>query len=151
MPYTIMGDREFNFLTPSSTDWDKWAIGAMLLEILVGSHLLTWCTNWRRFHDLWQAVREEFDYETMRVIDHLCFSSPGNPVGWYLESYLPKHPSVIAESMRKVEDAIAEHKELQEMDGAATAYQMENAQLVWCRHKYKNEWVKECVIKFEGK
>ena len=112
MPYTIMGDHEFNFLTPSSTDWDKWAIGAMILEILVDSHLLTWCTNWRRFKDLFDAVHEEFDYETMRVIDHLCFSSPGNPISWYLESYLPKNPSVIAESMRKVEDAIVEHKEL---------------------------------------
>ena len=48
-----------------------------------------------------------------------------------MESFLPKHPSVIAETMRKVEDAIAEVKVLQNMqlgqaaDDALRAAQLE--------------------------
>jgi hypothetical protein len=60
-----------------------------------------------------------------------------------VESFLPKHPSVIAETMRKVEDAIAEVKVLQNMNDQATMYQEMETQELHRKFKVKNQWFKE--------
>jgi hypothetical protein len=60
-----------------------------------------------------------------------------------VESFLPKNPSVIAETMRKVEDAIAEVKVLQNMSDQAAQYQEMQSQQLHRSFKVKNEWFKE--------
>jgi hypothetical protein len=52
MPYSILGDHEFNYIKSSCNEWDKWAVGAMIFEIIVGTNLCTGCTCWELFKNL---------------------------------------------------------------------------------------------------
>ena len=76
LPYSILGDHDFDYIKSSCNEWDKWAVGVMILEILVGSNLCTWCSRWVMFKQLFDEIAMWLDEETAKLLNYLCWSNP---------------------------------------------------------------------------
>ena len=114
-PYSSIDFFEFKDEHNSSGFWDRWSIGIMILEIIIGTDLLLDQTTFSQLQKLLKRCREYIDEETYEFLGCMLFSEGHYPPEEYLSKCLNKKPNLIAENVRGMNNALMEDKFFQEI------------------------------------
>ena len=61
MPYSILSCNKYKVFACNCIIWDKWAVGVMLLEIIVGSDIISSMDEWDKFEVFYRDVIDWID------------------------------------------------------------------------------------------
>jgi hypothetical protein len=108
-PYSSIGFFQFNTKPSSSPFWDRWSIGIMILEIIVGTDLLLEHTTYSELEKFLADCMDYLDVETFEFLNCMLFSKVNFHPGYFISEHLEKKPHLIAENIRAMDTAIKEN------------------------------------------
>ena len=114
-PYSSIGFYYFSTIASSSPFWDRWSIGIMILEIIVGTDLLLEQTTYGELEKFLLNCKDYFDVDTFEFLNCMLFSVSEVPFppGQFISEHLEKKPHLVAENIRAMDTAIKENKTFQ--------------------------------------
>ena len=95
-PYSSIGFLDLKDISSSSGFWDRWSIGIMILEIIIGTDLLLDHCTFFQVKELLENCRTYIDEETYNFLACMMFSDGYYPPDDYLSKCLEKKPMLIA-------------------------------------------------------
>jgi len=140
MPYSCVGQPDFLLQANSAQEWDLWGIGIIILEILVGTHLVSSASTCYDIRNLMTACEEWLDPQTGGLLNELLLVGYGGGIERYIEAHLDLHPAATGENIRRVQEAVIEVTVLQNLNKAATAFQKKHANKLYEQFKIKNKF-----------
>jgi serine/threonine protein kinase len=72
-PYSSIGFINFRSIPDSSPFWDRWSIGIMILEIIIGSDLLIENSTFKYLKEFWLDCYEYLDSDTFDFLNCMLF------------------------------------------------------------------------------
>lgn len=91
---------------------DLWAIGMILMELLLGTEFFKFKTSYNWIKSLFEAVKPILDQPLQALLDFLCFCSVQANIECFISSVLEKQPDYILCQRRRIQVALYDDRNL---------------------------------------
>ena len=85
---------------------DNWAIGMVILELLVGSNFFKFKVNYNWVKGIYDAVKPILNKNFQNVLEFLCFHTIANPLGYFISTTLHNQEDFICCQRRIIQVAL---------------------------------------------
>ena len=107
-PYNCSLEYELSRDKKDDVVWDMYAIGAVILEIIVGTEIIIMIKSYADMKKLVNLCANYIDEETVKVLKSLLQMGEHENFMKYLNDVLTPYPNIIAENIRAMDMAIEE-------------------------------------------
>ena len=112
-PYSARQMEEFSYLPQRCDFWDRWAIGVVILEILVGTELVLVATSYEKVEQLLEHCEEWLDPVMLEIVQALMFDQESPSISELLQKLENAPEDIVSQTIRRVEAAAFEDATLQ--------------------------------------
>ena len=101
-PYAGRHYKENGWFLKRGNLGDRWSVGIIILEILVGSRLLLCLDSFKEIKLVFNCIKTQLDEDTRALLKSYLFLGEETDVNVYVSKTLVDSPDLIGENIRKI-------------------------------------------------